>query len=64
MDAASDQGGPVPPEERVATLATIEGPTSYRLEGVATRDKAGGFKSRSPSTSGITTRDGEWKALY
>src|SRR2546427_4202738 len=49
MDAASDQGGLVPPEERVATLSSSEGPTSYRLVGVATRDEAAGFKSpRSP----------------
>lgn len=46
---ASDQGGLVPPEERVATLATSEGPTCYRQVGVATRDEAAGFKSpRSP----------------
>jgi len=43
MDAASDQGGLVPPEERVATLSSSEGPTSYRLVGVATRDEAGGL---------------------
>ena len=45
---ASAQGGPVPPEERVATLASSEGPTSYRLVGVATRDEAGGSSSEAP----------------
>src|SRR5437870_4796395 len=45
---ASDQGGPIPPEERVATLASSEGPTSYRLVGVATRDEAGGSSSEAP----------------
>ncbi len=39
---ASDQGGLVHPEERVATLASSEGPTYYRQVGVATRDEAGG----------------------
>ena len=53
MDAASDQGGPVPPEERVATLASAEGPASYRLVGVATRDEAG---VQVPSVTPIMTR--------
>ena len=39
------EGAKPPEEERVATLVSAEGPTSYRLVGVAPSDPAVGFKS-------------------
>jgi len=36
------EGAKPPEEERAATLATAEGPTSYRLVGVAASDPAAG----------------------
>ncbi len=41
------EGAEPPEEERVATLPSAEGPTSYRLVGVAASDPAVGFKSPS-----------------
>jgi len=42
------EGAKPPEEERAATLATAEGPTSYRLVGVAASEPVVGFKSLLP----------------
>jgi len=49
------EGAKPPEEERVATLVSTEGPTSYRLVGVAASDPAVGFKSLAGTLFPIAT---------